>query len=110
MQTKLVFKPEHEPTGYRQKFASNCKFSVKNSDGVLFLNYESRPERAVGFYKNLKQDGEAFVADIRLHEQVKSVEHRLEYAISGSILSKNEQGEATAVEITSVAALMDNKF
>lgn len=110
MKTELVFKFEKEPSGFGQVFAKNCKFSIKNSDGLLYLNYEKRPERVVGFYKNLKQDGEIFVADIRLHEQVQIVEERLEYAIEGKILTKNEQGEVESVEITGLGALMDNKF
>ena len=110
MKTELVFKLEKEPTGFGQVFAQNCKFKIKNTDGLLYLNYEKRPERVVGFYKNLKQEGEVFVADIRLHEQVQAVENRLEYAIEGSILAKNEKGEVESVEITGLGALMDNKF
>lgn len=110
MKTELVFKLEKEPDGYRQVFAQNCKFSIKNSDGLLYLNYEKRQERVVGFYKNLKQDGEVFVADIILHEQVQSVEHRLEYVIEGKILKKDNKGEVESVEITGLGALMDNKL
>ena len=110
MKTELVFKLEKEPAGFGQVFAQNCKFKVKNTDGLLYLNYEKRPERVVGFYKNLKQEGEVFVADIRLHEQVQAVENRLEYAIEGKIVSKNDKGEVESIEITGLGALMDNKF
>lgn len=110
MSTKLVFKLEKEPDGFNQVFAQNCKFKINSVDGLLYLNYEKRPERVVGFYKNLRQDGEIFIADIRLHEQVKTVEDRLEYAIEGKIVSKNKNGEVESVEITGLGAIMDNKF
>lgn len=106
--TELVFKLEKEPAGFGQVFAQNCKIKIKNTEGPLYLNYEKRPERVVGFYKNLRQEGEVILADIRLHEQVQGVEHRLEYSIEGAVLAKNDKNEAESVEISGVGALMNS--
>lgn len=106
MKTELVFKLEREPQGFNQVFAQGCKVNIKNPDGVLYLNYEKRPERVVGFYKNLRQEGELFLADIELHHQVKVVEDRFEYAIEGAVLSKNDKGEAELVDVKGVSAIM----
>lgn len=110
MKTQLVFKLESKPDGMNQAFAPNCKIDIKKTEGEVYLNYENRPERIVGFYKNLRQEGELILADIRLHEQAQTVEDRLEYSIEGSVLSKNEKDEATSVVIIRPAVIMNNKF
>lgn len=110
MKTKLVFKMQKNVDGFTQSFAPNCKVSIKSTEGPLYLNYEKRPERVVGFYKNLRQEGEVILADIRLHEQVAKVEDRLDYSIEGVVLQKNDGGDAESIEVRGVSAIMDNKF
>lgn len=110
MKTELVFKLEKEPTGFGQVFAQNCKVKIKNTEGLLYLNYEKRPERVVGSYKNLRQEGEMILADVQLFEKLRVIEDRIEYAIEGAISQKNDKGEVEAIEVKGVGALMDNKF
>jgi len=110
MKTEIVFKLEKNPDGFNQTFSPNCKVNISSPDGVLYLNYEKRAERVVGFYKNLRQEGEVILADVELHNQVKLVEDRIEYAIEGSIVKKNENNEVEEVNVKGVGALMHNKF
>jgi hypothetical protein len=108
--TELVFKLEKNPEGFSQVLAQNCEVKIKNSEGLLYLNYEHRPERVVGSYKNLRQEGELILADVRLIESLTPIEDRIEFSIEGSVLKKNEAGEAEAIEVKGVGALMHNKF
>lgn len=107
--TQLVFKLEKEPNGFNQVFAPNCEVKIKNTDGVLYLNYEKRAERVVGSYKNLRQEGEMILADVQLIESLTSIEDRIEYAIEGAVIKKNDNGEAESIEVRGVGALMENK-
>ena len=107
MKTELVFKLEKEPKGFGQVFAQNCNVKIKNTYGLLYLNYEKRAERVVGSYKNLRQEGELILADVELFEKLRVIENRLEYAIEGAISRKNEKGEVEAIEIRGVGALME---
>lgn len=106
MKTELVFKLEKEPNGFNQIFSPNCKIKINKPEGLLYLNYEHRPERVIGYYENLRQDGEVFLADIKLFDNMKVIEHRFEYAIEGYIMKKNEQNEVESIEIKGVSALM----
>ena len=110
MKTQLVFKLEKEPAGFGQVFAPNCSVKIKKSEGHLYLNYEKRAERVVGFYKNLRQEGENILADVEIFEKLKPVENRFEYSIEGAILEKNTNDEVTSIEVQGIGALMDNKF
>lgn len=109
MKTKLVFKLEKEPAGFSQVLSEKCKVKIKNTEGLLYLNYEKRAERVVGSYKNLRQEGELILADVELKDQLKTIEGRFEYAIEGSVLAKNDNGEAEEIEVRGVGALMENK-
>lgn len=110
MKTELVFKLEKEPVGYGQVFSPNCKIKIEKTEGTTYLNYENRSERAVGYFKNLRQEGELLLAEVCLYENLKSIEDRIEYAIEGAVIKKNEAGEVESVRIYGVAALMHNKF
>lgn len=110
MKTELVFKLEKEPSGYGKVFAPNCQVKIARTEGLMFLNYENRTERAMGHFKNLRQEGELILADVELFENVKNLEDRFEYAIDGAILKKNENEEVLSVTIKGVAVLMHNKF
>lgn len=110
METKLVFKLEKEPAGFGQVFAQNCDIKIKKTEGILYLNYEKRSERAVGSYKNLRQEGENIVADVQLFEKLRVIESRIDYSIEGAISQKNSKGEVEAIEVHGVGALMDNRF
>jgi len=110
METKLVFKLEKEPAGFGQVFAQNCDVKIKNTEGLLYLNYEKRAERVVGSYKNLRKEGENILADVELFEKLRVIENRIDYSIEGAISQKNEKGEIEAIEVRGVGALMDNKF
>jgi hypothetical protein len=104
--TQMVFKIEKNPNGYGQSIASDCKFDIPQKDGLLYLNYEKRPERVVGAYKNLRQEGEVLLADVSLVESLTTIEHRFEYGIDASVLSKNDSGDATSVQVRGVSAIM----
>ena len=110
METKLVFKLEKEPAGFGQVFAQNCDVKIKNTEGLLYLNYEKRSERVVGSYKNLRKDGENILADVEIFEKLRVIESRINYAIEGAISRKNDKGEVEAIEVQGVGALMDNRF
>lgn len=110
MKTELVFKLERQPAGYGQTFAPNCRVKIERTEGVMCLNYERRPDRAVGHFKNLRQEGELILADVELFENYRILENRFEFAIEGGIMVKNEYGEVTSVSIKGVAVLMHNKF
>lgn len=107
--TQLVFKLEKEPNGFNQVFAPNCEVKIKNTEGLLYLNYEKRAERVVGLYKNLRQEGEAILADVMLNESLSPIEFRFDYAIEGAISKRNDKGEVESVEVLGVGVLMDNK-
>lgn len=107
--TQLVFKLEKEPAGFGQVFVPNCEVKIKNTEGLLYLNYEKRAERIVGSYKNLRQEGEMILADVQLIESLTTIENRFDYAIEGT-MKKNDKGEVTSIEVRGVGALMDNKF
>lgn len=108
--TQLVFKLEKKPAGFSQVLAEGCKVVIEKTSGPLYLNYEKRPERVVGFYDNLRQEGELILADIRLVESLTPIEPRLDFSIEGSVSKHNDEGEAEAIKIVGVSALMDNKF
>lgn len=108
--TQLVFKLEQKPDGYGQVFSQNCKITIERTDGPLYLNYDKRQQRVMGFFNNLRQEGEAIIADIRLLDTMMPIEDRLEYAIEGAISKRNEKDEAEEVKIKGVSALMHNKF
>lgn len=110
MKTELVFKLEKEPAGFGQVFSPNCKVKIDNKDGQVYLNYEHRIERVVGSYTNLRQEGEVILADVEVFGKLKGLEDRIEYAIEGSIIQKNEKGEVESIRIKGVGALMSNKF
>jgi hypothetical protein len=110
MKTQRVFKLEQAPDGFSQIFSPNCKITIEKTEGQLYLNYENRNERIVGHYKNLRREGEVFLADIELFDHLKPIENRFEFSIEGSVTSKNDKGEAESVVIKRAAALMHNKF
>lgn len=110
MKNQKVFKLEQQPDGFGQTFSPNCEITIEKTEGQLYLNYENRNERIVGHYKNLRREGEVFLADIDLFDHMKPIEGRLEFSIEGSVLKKNEKGEAESVVIKRAAALMPNKF
>lgn len=110
MNTELVFKLEKHPVGYGQNFAPNCRVKIERTEGVMCLNYERRPDRAVGHFKNLRQEGEVILADVELFQNYKILENRFEFAIEGGIIGRNDLGEVTSVAIKGVAVLMHNKF
>lgn len=107
--TQLVFKLEKNPDGFSYMFAEDCKFTIEKTDGPLYLNYEKRPERVVGFYNNLRQEGDLLLADIRLVESLTPIEERLEFSIEGAV-QKNDQNEVKSVKVVGVSAIMHNKF
>lgn len=110
MKTQLVFKLEKNPEGFSQTLAADCKVKIDRTEGIMYLNYENRVERAVGRYANLRQEGENILADVELFEKLQPIEERLEYSIEGSVMAKNENDEAKSIRIKGVAALMHNKF
>lgn len=110
MKTELVFKLEKEPKGFGQVFTQDCDIKIKKTEGIFYLNYEKRSERAVGSYKNLRKEGENILADVELFEKLLVIENRIDYAIEGAISLKNSKGEVEAIEIHGVGALMDNRF
>ena len=93
MKTQLVFKLEKEPKGFGQVFTQDCDIKIKNTEGLLYLNYEKRSERVVGSYKNLRKDGENILADVELFEKLRVIEDRIDYSIEGAISRKNDKGE-----------------
>jgi hypothetical protein len=107
MKTELVFRLENEPAGYGNKFSPNCKIDIKNTKGVLYLDYSKR--HPVGMFENLRSTGELILADVEIFQNFKEVEHRFEYAIEGNILKKNDQNECEEVQINSVGVLMPPK-
>ena len=107
MKTELVFKLEKEPKGYGQRFVPGCKVTVKNTKGIMYLDYSNR--HPVGTFENLRCDGEQVLADVELFEKFRNLEHRFEYAISGSVKEKNNDGECNEVQIEAVAVLMPAK-
>jgi hypothetical protein len=109
MKTKLVFKLERSPEGFGQIFSPNCNIEIINNKGFVYLNYEKRNSRIMGHFDNLRKEGEVIVADITLFERHIPIEHRLEYAIEGFIVSKNDK-EVTSLKISGIGALMDSKF
>jgi hypothetical protein len=100
---------EKNPDGYGQTFAQNCKVKIERTEGQLYLNYEKRAERIVGHFTNLRQEGELILADISLLPHAASVESRLEYAIEGGIVSKNESNEVDSLNVKGVSAVMHFK-
>jgi hypothetical protein len=106
MSTQIVFKFE-ETDSYGTKFAKDCNVSIKEHQGIVFLeNNQSHP---IGFYSNLRQEGETLVADIKIFEKMKPIENRFDYSIAGFVVSTNEHKESTEVVVLSVAASMNEK-
>lgn len=110
MKTELIFKLEKNPNGFNEVFAPNCEVKIKNREGLLYLNYEKRAQRIVGSYKNLRQEGEVILADVKLVQSIVSIESRFEFSIEGSVIKHNDSGEVELLEVSGVAAIMDNKF
>lgn len=104
MAEKIVFKLEKNPKGHTQSFAENCEIQIAKTKGILFLHFNhSWP---IGSFDNLRRDGDTVLADVEIFKNHKIYEDRFEYAISGTVLESNEEGEAKSVRIDGVSALM----
>lgn len=108
MKTKLIFKLEGEPEGFNAKLSPDCKVKITNKKGPLILNYENR--RIVGSYDNLRLEGEVILADIELNDDLKLMEDRFQYSISGKVLDHNDKNEGNLISVDAAVAIMNNKF
>lgn len=104
MKTQLVFKLEKQPLGYGQTFAPDCKVKILNTKGHVYLDYNRK--WIMGSFENLRQEGEIILADVELFKNNEVIEHRLEYAVEGAYLDKNDKGEITSIAVKGVGALM----
>jgi hypothetical protein len=109
MKTELIMRLEHEPKGYHQKFAQDCKFEIIHKEGWIKKNYSNG---YLGRYSNLRIDGEAIVTDIiwdkdaqPIIDYINYMDEKPDLAIDGSVCGKNDKGECTLIKITGVSVI-----